>query len=153
MRYVIDASVALRWYLEEEKHENADAIHLRAFERPELFAVPELFAYETFSGLFRLHPRPLETFQQGIIPLLHSGLLRYPMTDAIAGKAARFIGFGLTGYDAVYVALAEELGALWLTFDREAHSRIEKERISVDLGAGLPAEWENEESRVQREEA
>ena len=141
MKYVIDASVALRWYIEEERHEYADAVLRRLIREPEAFAVPELFGYETFSTLFRVHPKPLETFEEGIIPLLQSGLLRYPLTNGIARRAVRFVGLGLTGYDAMYVALAEELGAVWLTFDGRAHSLIQQEHLSADLGAGLPSDW------------
>jgi predicted nucleic acid-binding protein len=141
VKYVIDASVALRWYIQEEKHENAEEVLRRVIEEPEEFAVPELFGYETFSILFRVHPDPLRVFEEGIIPMLHSGLLRYPMTEGIAGRAARFINSGLTGYDATYVALAEELDALWLTFDGKAHSLIEKEHLSTDLSTALPAGW------------
>ena len=141
MKYVVDASVALRWFIEGERHENADAVLRRVVDHPEVFAVPELFGYETLAVLFRRHPRPLMTFEEGILPLMQSGLLRYPLTASIARRAARFVGFGLTGCDAVYVALAEELGALWLTFDGKAHSLIEQERLSADLGAALPPDW------------
>lgn len=141
MRYVLDASVALRWYLQEERSESADAVHHRIVEEPALFAVPELFGYEVFSVLHHVHPRPWETFREGILPFLQSGILRYPLTEAVAHKAARFAGLGLTGYDAMYAALAEELGACWLTFDAGAHARIAAERVSFDLNAGLPPQW------------
>jgi len=138
---VIDASVALRWYIEDEKNANADAIHKRVIEDPESFAVPELFGYEVFSVLFRVHPDPLRTFQEGILPLLSSGILRCPLTEGIALRAATYAGRGLTGYDSFYVALAEELGALWLTFDSKAHSLLHEHHISLDLGAHMPKEW------------
>jgi predicted nucleic acid-binding protein len=110
-------------------------------EDPESFAVPELFGYEVFSVLFRVHPHPLKTFQEGILPLLSSGILRYPLTEGIAQRAARYTGQGLTGYDSFYVALAEELGARWLTFDSRAHSLLQDRHLSVDLGAHMPQEW------------
>ena len=141
MRYVIDASVALRWYLEQERHENADAVLARLVAEPVIFSVPELFAFEVFSVLHRVHPKPLEAFLEGIAPLLSSGLLRYPMTEGIARRAARLIPLGMTGYDAIYAALAEELGAVWLTFDGRAHACLAAENLSVDLGAGLPRDW------------
>ena len=97
MRYVLDASVALRWYLQEERSESADAVHHRIIEEPSLFAVPELFGYEVFSVLHRVHPRPWETFREGILPFLQSGILRYPLTEAVAHRASRFAGLGLTG--------------------------------------------------------
>jgi predicted nucleic acid-binding protein len=133
--------VALHWYLQEESSENADAIHRRILEAPALFAVPELFGYEVFSVLFRAHPRPWKTFQEGILPLLQSGVLRYPLTEGVAQRAARFAGLGLTGYDSMYAALSEELGACWLTFDARAHARIAAEGLSFDLNSGLPEGW------------
>jgi predicted nucleic acid-binding protein len=138
---VLDASVALRWYLQEEHSEGAESVRLRLVEEPALFAVPELFGYEVFSVLFRVHPRPWKTFQEGILPLLHSGVLRYPLTEAVAQRASRFTGLGLSGYDAMYAALAEELGACWLTFEAGAHARVATEGLSCDLSAGLPKSW------------
>jgi predicted nucleic acid-binding protein len=111
VRFVLDASVALRWFVAEERSENADAVY----------------------------PRALETFEQGILPLLRSGMLRDPMTDNVASKAGRYVAAGLTGDDACYASLAEELGAVWLTFDRRAHTRIREEGISSDISEGLPA--------------
>ena len=141
MSYVLDASVALRWYLREERSDAAESVRLRLIEEPALFALPELFGYEVFSVLFRVHPHPWVTFRDGVLPLLHCGLLRYPLTEAVASRAARFGGFGLTGYDAAYAALAEELGACWLTFDAGAHARLAAEKLSFDLNAGLPGSW------------
>lgn len=141
MRYVIDASVALRWYIQEENSASAEAVHRRILEEPALFAVPELFGYEVFSVLLRVHPRPWETFRKGILPLLQSGVLRYPLTETVAERAARFAGLGLVGYDAMYVALAEELGACWLTFDEKVQARIGVEGLSFDLNRGLPEGW------------
>jgi predicted nucleic acid-binding protein len=72
---------------------------------------------------------------------LSSGLLRYPLTEGIAQRAAAFVGRGLTGYDAFYVALAEELDALWLTFDSRAHSLLQLDDISIDLSVEMPRDW------------
>jgi predicted nucleic acid-binding protein len=127
--------------LQEERSESAEAIHRRILEEPSLFAVPELFGYEVFSVLCRVHPRPWQTFQEGILPLLQSGVLRYPLTEGVAQRAIRFVGIGLTGYDSMYVALAEELGACWLTFDARAHDRVAAEGLSFDLNSGLPESW------------
>ena len=55
------------------------------------------------------------------------------MTENIYTRADRFIKKGLTGYDAVYVALAEELNGVWLTFDTKAHKKIVEEKLSINL--------------------
>lgn len=137
MIWVIDASVAVRWFIEEEAHPNADEILSMVVDSPERFAVPELFAFEVFSVLQRLHPNGLEVFRKGIIPLLEGGILRHPMTDDLALKADRFVRLGLTGYDACYAALAKDLKGLWLTFDQKAHKKLKKEKVSHYLADGI----------------
>lgn len=138
MRFVLDASVALRWYIADEAHPIADAVLERLVEAPELFAVPELFFFEVHAVLARVHPGFPAVYSQGFLPATQAGLLRYPMTEGIAGHAAGYVARGLTGYDAVYAAVARELGATWLTFDSAAHRLLRGEGISLDLTDGLP---------------
>jgi predicted nucleic acid-binding protein len=141
MIWIIDASIAVRWFIEEEAHAHADAVLEKVIDRPERFAVPELFAFEIFSVLRLLHPNGLEAFRKGILPLLQGGIFRQPMTEDLAVKANMFIHLGLTGYDACYAALARDLKGLWLTFDAQAHSLIQKEKISYLLEEEMPPGW------------
>jgi predicted nucleic acid-binding protein len=141
VRFVLDASVALRWVLADEAGEASDAVLERVLSVPEQFAVPELFPYEVLAVLLRVHPQPDHAYSSVVVPILQNGLLRYPMTPGIAGRAFRFAALGLTGYDACYAALAEELRGTWLTFDGRAHRRLAAESLSVDLGSGLPVGW------------
>ncbi len=141
MIWVIDASVALRWYLEDEAHDCADEVLKMVVEDPRRFTVPELFAFEVYAVLQRLHPNGLQAFRKGIIPILQGGLLRHPMTDELAVKANRFVKKGLTGCDACYAALASDLKGCWLTFDKKAHKLIEKDAVSCLLSEGLPKAW------------
>jgi predicted nucleic acid-binding protein len=141
MIWVLDASVALRWLLEEEVHPHADMVLEKIVYYPDSFAIPELFAFEVFSVLQRLHPNGLQAFKFGIIPLLQLGIFRQPMTERLAVKANYFVELGLTGYDACYAALARDLGAIWLTFDKKAHRQIEKEKISCFIEDRMPDKW------------
>ena len=141
MKFVIDASVAARWYLLEESNTNAEEVLRRVLSQPELFAVPELFFFEVLAVLGRTHPHPLETYQDAFLPVVEGGVFRHPMTSALAAHACRFLAHGLTGYDACYAGLAAELGAQWITFDHRAHELIASEKVSVDLGEGLPSDW------------
>ena len=110
----------MRWYVGNLAHPHADAVLQKILASPELFAVPELFTYEMLSVLYRIHPDASRIYEKDLNRLLRSGILRYPMTNHISGRADRFIAMGLTSYDACYVALAEELEASWLTFDGKA---------------------------------
>jgi len=136
--WVIDASVAIKWFLEEEAHPFADQVLGAVIDTPEQFAVPELFAFEVYAVLQRLHPNGLEVFQEGVMPLLQGGILRHPMTRDLASQSDRFLKMGLTGYDACYAALARELKGQWLTFDKRAHEAISEEKVSVYLMENLP---------------
>ena len=141
MKYVIDASVAARWYLSGEFHINAELLLERVLREPEQFAVPELFFFEVLAVLGRSHPHSNETYVEAFLPVVEGGVFRHPMTAGLARRTAQFMEKGLTGYDACYAGLAAELGAQWVTFDRQAHEKIAADRVSVDLGRGLPENW------------
>ena len=141
MIWVIDASVAVRWFIEDEIHPNAEKVLMKLIGQPDAFTVPELFAFEVYAVLQRLHPEGLEVFRKGIIPLLQGGMFRQPMTEKLAKKANRYVQMGLTGYDACYAALAKDVKGMWLTFDREAHILIQKENVSCFVGQKMPLNW------------
>jgi predicted nucleic acid-binding protein len=139
--WIVDASVALRWFIQEEAHHHADEVLKELIHRPEFFAVPELFAFEVYSVLQRLHPSGLEVFRQGLMPILQGGIFRQPMTDKLAMMAHRYVRLGLTGYDACYAALAQDMKGIWLTFDQKAHRAIEREKVSFCIEKSLPSNW------------
>ena len=141
MTWVVDASVAVRWFLKEEANKNADEVLRRIVEQPDEFAVPELFTFEVYAVLQRLHPNGLQVYKQGVIPLLQAGIFRQPMTENLAIKANQFVKKGLTVYDACYAALAKDIKGLWLTFDEKAHRLIQEDNISLLLFENLPKEW------------
>jgi len=141
MKWVVDASVAVRWFLKDESHPNADAILSRLIHHPELFAVPELFCFEVYAVLCRVHPSGPDIFVRGMIPVLNSGIFRQPMTERLADQAVQFIKKGLTGYDSCYAALAREIKGVWLTFDQKAHRSLSGLNISHNLARRLPKKW------------
>jgi predicted nucleic acid-binding protein len=133
MIYVLDASVALQWYLPGAGEARADRVLRLLLHHPQRFALPELFLYEVLAVLYRQHPRAREIVARQVDRIARSGVLRYPLTPGLAGRIPRFVGKGLTGCDAVYAALAQELGGIWLTFDSRAHELIADDRVSADL--------------------
>lgn len=142
MIWVVDASVAVRWFIEQECHPHADLVLEKMLSQPERFAVPELFSFEVYAVLSRIHPQGKEAFLKGMIPVLQCGMLRYPMTESLARQASIFVDRGLTGYDACYAALAKELKGVWLTFDNKAHKLIQKHKLSHVLSKNLPENWD-----------
>jgi predicted nucleic acid-binding protein len=141
VKWVLDASVAIRWLLEAEADEGAQHVLARLIDDPLSFAVPELFAFEVFAVLCRVHAQAMPTFREGIMPLLHGGMYRQPMTERLAVAAGEYVSAGLTGYDACYASLAHDLGATWLTFDARAHQLIAPAGVSHCLTDGMPPGW------------
>ena len=64
MTWVLDASVAVKWFIEEEFHPNADKVLKKLVNQPELFAVPEIFAFEVYAVLQRVHPSGLKVLEK-----------------------------------------------------------------------------------------
>ena len=60
------------------------------------------------------------------------------MTDELSTVALKYCAAGLSGYDAVYVALAEILDALWPTFDKKVHKKLLPMDRSISLHEGIP---------------
>jgi predicted nucleic acid-binding protein len=142
MIWVVDASIAVRWFLAEEADAAADEVLRKMIDAPGIFAVPELFAFEVLAVLCRTHPKGLAVFAEGVIPIMAAGVLRHPMTERLAADIAPFVMAGLTACDACYAGLAQELGGVWLTYDGKAHRRIRRYGVSHLLAEGLPTGWE-----------
>lgn len=121
---VIDASVAIKWFLVEPETPAAMRVARAALEGADVFAVPELFYYEVYSVVVRRHTEPNRWAKSGMRWLLNLPLRRMPMTAALAEGMRDFTIRGLTGYDAAYAALARAHQGLWLTFDRKAAAAL-----------------------------
>jgi predicted nucleic acid-binding protein len=133
--FVVDASVAIRWFTGGPSPQAEEVLEAMV-AAPGRFAVPELFLYECFSVLTRITPNGREIFEDGIMPILHGGVFRAPLTTALARLAEEFVQRGLTGYDACYAALARELDGTWLTLDRKASRQAGAGGRVVLLDAG-----------------
>ncbi len=98
------------------------------------------------NALYRVVPDAHSIYANEVDWVLRSGILRYPMTDNIFGRADKFMAVGLTGYDACYVALAEELDGIWLTFDAKACRLLDDDELAMNLNEinPVPTLWYNQ---------
>ena len=126
MTLVLDASVVLRWFVDQAGAEHAHRWLARFTEDPDLFVLPDLGRFEVHGGLARLQPKrdpkwAVATFER----FDRLGIRTLPTTLDLFRRAldlARELRLG--GYDAVYLAHAEDLGAAWLTADARALRRL-----------------------------
>ena len=90
MIWVVDASVAVRWFLADEIHPNAEAVMQRMIYDPTSFAVPELFGFEVYAVLERLHPEGSRAFREGVLPILEGGVFRQPISEDLIMRGEPF---------------------------------------------------------------
>ena len=120
MTVVVDASVALKWVLQEDHTEEALALRTRWQDSSEQIIAPPIFRSEVTNVLHRRAPRGeftphdaqdlLDTLLPGVATAEPEGLYGHALT--VAGE----MGLGST-YDSLYLALAEFEGCEFWTAD------------------------------------
>lgn len=131
---IIDASVAIKWFVPSEK-ESARALSiLKEIERnPKLFAVPELFFNEMLSVFCKLTNNELD-IKGYLRDLQDLGFYRIGNGYELLTTAVEIaVQFKLSGYDAIYAACAKLMKGIWITADNKTHSRIASLKISESL--------------------
>lgn len=122
---VIDASVALEWFVDSgPAFGGAVAILRRLQDEPGRFVVPELFFQEVHAVLCRKLSSPGEV-GTALRHLWRLGMRCLPWEPDVAELAAELaFRFRISGCDATYLATAQIVAGVWLTFDRKAHERV-----------------------------
>lgn len=130
MVQIIDTSVAIKWFVREENQKEALEVLARLVESPHLFAVPELFYFELTNVFNRLIPHPNTGQLEVLNQILSLAIQRFVMTQELFTLTRDFQALGLSGYDAVYVALAKMVKGVWVTFDDRAYQKIKHLHLS-----------------------
>ena len=132
---VLDASVVLKWFVEEE--DSVQALQLRgefyAGERE--IVAPDLLLFEVANAL-RYNPNfTVEEVQEAIETLFAMEIEIITPTSSLLAKTIKLAkSFDVTCYDAVYLALAEELVFEFITADEKFYRKVsEKNQSQVSL--------------------
>ena len=124
---VIDASIALKWQLEDEQH-SAQALALRddVIIRGRLTAyAPSLYVYELINGIIsavsrgRVEPSQGEDALRNLFSVEVS--LRTPSAERTHDMALQY---SVSAYDSSYLTLAETLQAELWTADRQLYDAV-----------------------------
>ena len=134
---VVDASVAIKWFVTGEPLVDEAAQVLDEIGRdPALYGVPDLFMDELLAVLCRLPGSQPPKVQEALSLVEALGMARVGNGHDLLALAANFAGqWTLSGYDAVYVALAALSDGVWLTADARAARRIRKPSLVQVLGS------------------
>ena len=131
---VVDASVAVKWLVDEPE---ADAA--RGLQDPRLeLHVPRLMAIEVANALRRkVQKGELEASEAAAqVAVIHEAPLYWADDEAIAGDALRIaLAIPHSLYDCVYLALAHRLGARVVTADMRFVHRV----ASTEHGGAIVA--------------
>jgi predicted nucleic acid-binding protein len=137
-RYVLDASVAAKWYLasaSEPLLAQADAV-LRSYLAGEAeLIVPELFFVEFVNVFWKAERQgrcDSHTSRQAVRSILAHGLESAPIVPLLPDAAEVARRYGCSVYDGLYLALAIERSATLITADR---------RLVAAVNPPLPVTW------------
>jgi len=130
MIWILDASVAVKWFVEEEHSDKAFEILEDILDHPTNYAIPELFFFELNHVIYRLLGNYSKEHKDLLDILVTMGFNRFSATPEYLEEIHRFQKMGISGYDASYIGLAAMLKGKWLTFDEAAHKKVAKLGIS-----------------------
>ncbi len=135
-RYVLDASVAAKWFTRHEEADREKAVALRALHLAGrcVLVLPEFSLLEIVNAV-RYSGRADEgdAIQAlGLLEKLRLGII--PLDWELLRKATAIAwGFQVSLYDASYVALAERLGSPFLTADEALVRKMKGHSIVLRL--------------------
>jgi len=123
--FVLDASVAAKWYLrEEDLAEIAEEYLLRLLRKEVTFHAPNLLLFEVGHLLTKAQRQPGQRIARARSERAYSHFCRLPvqyhrLTTEQLGEALQFANTFHRGfYDSCYLILAQHLRAPWLTSER-----------------------------------
>lgn len=133
--FVVDASVALKWYLPDEEGVDQALLLLDAFMRSEItLHAPSLIGWEFVNAMWvagRTHRIAQDDQDAAVRNFLHLDINRiaaYEMSDSILSIAAEF---ERSCYDSVYMALSSVMRAPFVTGDKRLFNALKEKNLSL----------------------
>jgi predicted nucleic acid-binding protein len=126
-KYVIDASVAVKWFSIEDGTEKARKVLSQAYEgKAELYA-PDILVYEVANALWKGKKYPKEDVQDALETIYDSPMQLLAPDKLLAFSSIQFMAnYNLSFYDAVYAGLASILQIPLLTANPKDHARVKE---------------------------
>ncbi len=133
--FVVDASVAIKLFLQEAYSDRAQALFERLTERPRVvLCAPDLLIAECANILWKcVHRLRLDAEEAN----QHTGALAalevrsWPTRDLATSALALALEFEISAYDACYVALAKSLNCPLVTADERLVRKVSAGQVEV----------------------
>lgn len=132
--YVVDASVLVKWFMEEEGRDRALALRQLHTSRRSAIFISELTFLEILNAI-RYSPKSNEEDGAEALHVLQNLRLQVRPIDFDLLRKANVIAWAyrITIYDALYVALAEQVGYPLITADDVMVKKMKGHSIVVPL--------------------
>jgi predicted nucleic acid-binding protein len=126
--FIVDASIAAAWFLEDESNEIADSLLTRLQDDEGL--VPDQFWHEIRHLMTKAIRRQRATYEEALAHLRDIRALGLKECGGGADHVVMHLAnlHGLSAYDACYLSLALEMGCELFTLDKRLHAAWEAER-------------------------
>lgn len=129
LRFVVDASVGIKLFVDEPLSDQAHALFTKLTdELPAEFYVPDLFYIECTNILLkymRRFGRSLTDSQADLVDLIALALRPVSTADLMEGALMLASQKNLTAYDACYAVLAQQLNVPLITADEPMVKSVE----------------------------
>lgn len=134
--YVVDASVLVKWFLHHQEADRDRALALRDLHisgRTTIY-IPRLALLEILNAI-RFNPKADEETGEAVLEALQDLNLEIKPGDVDVLRKANAIAWAykITVYDALYVALAEQVGYPLITADEMMVKKLKGHSIVVAL--------------------
>jgi len=132
---VIDASVAVKWFVREEDGDKALTLRNRHIEGGVTLVAPDLLVYEVANAL-SYHPKMRdEDIEEDLAALFMVDLeLVPPSTELTVSTTLRARQLGISVYDSSYLVLAETIATNLVTSDKQLYDKVKSTGRLLLLG-------------------
>ena len=131
---VIDASVAVKWFIPEADSDEAVKLRDRHIEGSLTLMAPDLLVYEVANALSYHPDLPVDEVKEDLEALLMLDLdLIQPSGEFVSSIAEDARKYQVSVYDSSYLALAEATSSSLITADRKLYDKAKKSGLVLIL--------------------
>ena len=132
---ILDASVVVKWFSEEEYTEKALEIRKKIRTGDERIVLPDLLLYELANAL-RYNPCfDAGDVRDAVNSIMDMGMdIITPTPEIINSAIALAFKYNTTVYDSFYLSLSKELGIPFITADRKLYEEVKELNLVKFIG-------------------
>ena len=135
---VLDSSIIIKWFCDEEGTEKALKIRKRYKEKEVVIVVPDLILYEISNALRYNKEVSREEVMECVQSIFSLGInIIVPTKEVLENAISLAFKYNISLYDAYFVALADILQFTFVTADKKLFNKLDRsQRIKLldDMG-------------------